>query len=175
MILISKWLLLIEWWFVFGKCPFMYRQIYYQVIRKFSCLLILCRPVTKLPFSPKYLQYGQYLKFERRVWSFVYCEMKVWTMLCLYNYHTVCITNSSPPPCAAYMHRWTGSVLVQIMACSVPNHYLNQCWLIVNWALRNTLQWNSNWNRKLFIHENVLENVVCEMAAILSSGRWVKL
>ena len=36
----------------------------------------------------------------------------------------------------------------------VPSHYLNQCWLIVEWILRNKLQWNSNQNTKLFIHEN---------------------
>ena len=53
-----------------------------------------------------------------------------------------------------------------------PSHYLNQCWLIVNWTLRNKLQWNSSRNTKFFIHENAFENVVCEMVAILS--RWVK-
>ena len=35
-------------------------------------------------------------------------------------------------------------------------------------------QWNSNRSTKLFIHENTFENVVYEMGAILSSGRWVK-
>ena len=48
--------------------------------------------------------------------------------------------------------------------CSVPSHYLNQCCLIVNW----TLQWNSNQNTKLFIHENAFENTIWEMAAMLS-------
>ena len=33
--------------------------------------------------------------------------------------------------------------------------------------------WNFNQNIKLFIHENKSENVVCEMAAILSRGRLV--
>ena len=31
-----------------------------------------------------------------------------------------------------------------------------------------------NQNIKLFIHKNVSENIVCEMAAILSRGRWFK-
>ena len=31
------------------------------------------------------------------------------------------------------------------------------------------------WNLKLFIQENTLENVVCEMAAILSLSQYVKL
>ena len=35
---------------------------------------------------------------------------------------------------------------------------------------RNTLQWNFNQNRKLFIHGNASEYIVCEMAAILSRG-----
>ena len=49
------------------------------------------------------------------------------------------------------------------------SHYRNQCWLIVNWTLRNKLQWNLNQNTKLFIRENSFENV-CKMVAILSRG-----
>ena len=48
-------------------------------------------------------------------------------------------------------------------------------WLIVNWTLRNKLQWNSHQNTKLLIHENTFENVVCEMATFLSRGRWVEV
>ena len=60
-----------------------------------------------------------------------------------------------------------------LVAYSAPSHYLNQCWVIVNWTLRNRLQWNFNQNTKLFIHENASENIVCEMATILCRGRWV--
>ena len=56
-----------------------------------------------------------------------------------------------------------------------PSHYLNQCWVIVSWTLRNKLQWNFNRNTKLFIYENVSENIICEMAAIFSRGRWVNI
>ena len=46
--------------------------------------------------------------------------------------------NNSSPPGAAYMRQWNGSTLVQIMAGrhSAPSHYLNQCWVIVNWTGR---------------------------------------
>ena len=37
-----------------------------------------------------------------------------------------------------------------------------------------TNQWNFNQNMKLFIHEYASENIVCEMAAMFSWGRWVK-
>ena len=53
-------------------------------------------------------------------------------------------------------------------------YYLNKCW-IFNGTLRNKLQWNFNQNTKLFIHENASENIACEMAAILSRGRWVNI
>ena len=53
-------------------------------------------------------------------------------------------------------------------ACSAPSHYLNQCWFIVNWTLRNRPQWNFNRNSNIFIEENAFENVVWKMAAILS-------
>ena len=61
-----------------------------------------------------------------------------------------------------------------LVVYSAPSHYLNQCWVIVNWILRNKLQWNFNQNTKLFIHKIAFENIVTEMAAILSRGRRVK-
>ena len=77
----------------------------------------------------------------------------------------------------AYMHCWTGSSLVQIMACrlSAPSHYLNRCWSIVNivnWTFRNKLKWNFNRNSNIFIQEIEFENV-CKMASILSQPQWV--
>ena len=50
----------------------------------------------------------------------------------------------------------------------MPIHYLNQCWYIVNWTVWNKLQWNINGNSYIFVEENPVESVVCEMAAILS-------
>ena len=61
-----------------------------------------------------------------------------------------------------------------LVAFSASSHYLNQSWFIVNWTLRNKFQWNLNQNTKLFIHKDAFENVVYEMAAILSRGRCVK-
>ena len=64
------------------------------------------------------------------------------------------------------------------MACclAASSHYLNQCWNwnIVNLTLRNKLQWNIG-NSNIFIQENACENVVCEMAAILSRPQCVKM
>ena len=65
------------------------------------------------------------------------------------NYVTSWKPNSySPTPhhpsplSAAYMCLLIGSALAQVVACrlTAPSHYLNQCWLIVNWTLRNKLQ-----------------------------------
>ena len=49
-----------------------------------------------------------------------------------------------------------------------PSHHLNKCWVIVNWTLMNKLQWNFNRIKKTFVQENVCQNIVCEMASILS-------
>ena len=46
---------------------------------------------------------------------------------------------------------------------------------IVNWTLRNKLQWAFNWNSNILIQENALETVVCEMASILSRPQCVQL
>ena len=40
-------------------------------------------------------------------------------------------------------------------------------------ALSNKIQWNVNQNSYICIQENVFENVVCEMAAILSRPQYV--
>ena len=53
-------------------------------------------------------------------------------------------------------------------------YYWNQCWNIANWTLRDKLQWNFIRNSEIFIQENVLENVVCEMASILSRPQCFK-
>ena len=60
-----------------------------------------------------------------------------------------------------------------LIAWSAPSHYLNQCWNIVNLALRSICQWNINRYSRFFIHRNAFANAVCEMAAILSRERWV--
>ena len=57
----------------------------------------------------------------------------------------------------------------------VESHYLNQCWDIVNWTIRNKFQWNFIRNSFIFIQENAFENVVCKTAAILSRPQCVKL
>ena len=64
-----------------------------------------------------------------------------------------------------------------LVAYSVPSHYLNQCWIIVNWTLRDTIRWNFSQKSNFFIRENVLENVICEVAAILSRrvSEWLNL
>ena len=61
-----------------------------------------------------------------------------------------------------------------LVAYSAPSQYLNKWRFIVNWTLRNKLQWNFNQDTKFFIHKNASENIVCEKATILSSGRYVK-
>ena len=62
-----------------------------------------------------------------------------------------------------------------LVAYSTHIHYLNQCWIIIKWTLRNKLLWNFNKNSSFLIQENAFENVVWEMAAILFRGRWDNL
>ena len=71
-------------------------------------------------------------------------------------------------PSDAYMRQYTNHHWFRewLVAWSAPSHYLNQSWNIVNWTLRNKLQWNFNHNSYIFIDENAFENVVWKMAAI---------
>ena len=80
-------------------------------------------------------------------------------------------------PSDAYLHQQTNHHWFRqcIVAWPAPSHYLNQCWNIVNWTLGNKLQWNFNRNSNIFIQEIAFENVVCEMASILSRPQCVYL
>ena len=62
------------------------------------------------------------------------------------------------------MRKWTGSALVKVMAChlAAPSHYLNECWLTINWTPGNKLQWNPNRNSVISIQENAFEIVICQ-------------
>ena len=51
-------------------------------------------------------------------------------------------------------------------------------WQAITWTnadllstLGNKFQWKCSWNSNIFMQENAFENVVCEMAVILSMGR----
>ena len=70
--------------------------------------------------------------------------------------------NSLTPPSTAYMRHLFG-------AKPLSKPMLG----FVNWTLRNKLQWNSDWNTKIFIHENALENIFCKLVTILSRRRRV--
>ena len=53
-------------------------------------------------------------------------------------------------------------------ACLVTSHYLNRCWLFINWTLGNKFQWNFNQNTTVFMQYKGFVNVICKMAAILT-------
>ena len=84
-------------------------------------------------------------------------EFEVWCWNYLWN-GSQFINSLSPSD--AYMphltnHHWFRWWLV---AWSVPSHYLNQCWNVVNWTPRNQLQWNRNRDSYIFFQENAFEN-----------------
>ena len=51
---------------------------------------------------------------------------------------------------------------------SLPWHYLNRCWLTINWTIRNKSQWHLYRTLNIVFQENAFENAVCEMSVILS-------
>ena len=91
--------------------------------------------------------------------------------------YLICIYGAMGPHQYTLGDHYLSIVLYQLThlriygACSAPSLYLNQCWLIVNWTIRNKLQWNSNQNKRNVIHENAFEYVVCEMA-VISKSPW---
>ena len=62
-------------------------------------------------------------------------------MFCLFLFVCVCVFilwNRTEAESPIYICVSRKTVLV---ACSAPSHYLNQCWLIVNWNSGNKFQW----------------------------------
>ena len=85
---------------------------------------------------------------------------------------------NSSPPSAPYMHQWTGSALIQVMACRLfgakplPEPLLAYCQLD-SWK-QISLEFESEFYH--FNSEKVHLNLSsAEMAAILSWGRWVEI
>ena len=75
-------------------------------------------------------------------------------------------------PNDAYMRRWNGSSLVQIMACRLFRPLSEP---VLEYCQLDLFQWNFNRNSSIFIQENAFESVVWKMAAILSRPQWVKM
>ena len=61
-----------------------------------------------------------------------------------------------------------------LVAYSAPSHNLNQCWIIINWTLRNDFQWNFDQNTNFSFKKLHLKMLSAKMAAMLYRGRWVK-
>ena len=110
------------------------------------------------------IKYWKYVIAALCCWCDAYDSLLGWTLNAPKPVSHIWMSSfvNSSPPSATYMHQWTGSALVQVMACRLfsakplPKHY--------------KLQWNLNQNSSIFIQENAFENVICKMAAILSRG-----
>ena len=120
----------------------------------------LCLATTPMQYSLKSMTFVNHCGWKQstmyRSWK-TYMNGLTHLLIVLH----ICVSKS----CHHWFRWW-------LVAYSAPSHYVNQCWVIVNWILGNKLQWNFNQNIKLFIHENATENIVCKMAAILVGGRW---
>ena len=114
--------------------------------------------------------------------SHVYCISHVcsWFIVCSTDdlYRRIKETIKYSVFCILYVRRWIGSALLQITVCrlfrtkplSGETFRYSQELSHGPLVYRNKLQWNFNQNRKLFIHGNASEYIVCELAAILSRG-----
>ena len=96
--------------------------------------------------------------------SFVYIKLQYFPLPHWGRVTHICVSKTD--------NYWFWWKLVTWLAAS---HHLNQCWLIVNWTLKNKFQWNLNKNSSIFVRKNAFENIVCEMVAILARPQYVNL
>ena len=82
--------------------------------------------------------------------------------------------NRSPP--VTHIIYASASLVSNIGSDNGFSPFWHQAIIWTNAALLswNTLQRNFHQNRKYFINKNAFKNIVCEMAAILSRGRWIR-
>ena len=74
-------------------------------------------------------------------------------------------------------HQLISPSLVEIMVWhlfSATHSYLNECWLIMKWALGNKFQWHLNGNNIFLKQYNAFENAFFKMAAIVSWPQCVR-
>ena len=79
-------------------------------------------------------------------------------------------------PLVPHICQWIGSALIQIMACRLFGAKPLSKPELDYYQLdpMNKLQWSFSQKSNFFIQGNSFENVVCEIAAILSRGTWVR-
>ena len=84
------------------------------------------------------------------------------------------VINSLWPSDTIWRH-WSESTLAHEMACclTAPNHYLNQCWLIISKAQRHSSEGNFTINTSVINHWNELENSLYKISFKSPSGQWV--
>ena len=80
------------------------------------------------------------------------------------------------PSDAIWRHR-TWSILAQVVACclTVPSHYLNQCWLIINKVQSHSSGNHFTKDTSAINHWNQFENYLSKFSLKFPRGQWVKV
>ena len=58
------------------------------------------------------------------------CAVPVLNVTCCFLFFTICVLLCD-----------NKTYTMMLVAYSAPSHYLDQCWIVVNWNIRNNLQW----------------------------------
>ena len=101
-----------------------------------------------------------------------------------HSWNTRMLIQSLPfqPPTVLYSESWPWIYMYVFRKLSLDNRHFDsinywtstvKSWIIVNWTIANIFQWKFNQNTAICSEENAHENVVCEMASILSRPQWV--
>ena len=123
-------------------------------------------------------------------WNTHSVHQNVLNVICTILLRPNCVNSS--PPSAAYMHRWTGSALVQIMACRLdcqldPKEYISmkfylkfkylhsrKCiWTCHLWNGSHFVQGEmSYFNHKLFVPQCLLDNISLVQMTAYVTWHW---
>ena len=83
---------------------------------------------------------------------------------------------NSLTPSDAMRRQRSGATLAQVIACclTAPNHYLNQCWLIISKAQWHSSECNFTKDAWTINHWNMFENYMSKISFKFPRGQWVK-
>ena len=132
--------------------------------------------ILKNIYITNYFKYSHtlvYMSFLFLIWYYGYRLVSSGWLLCKPYAHTLVGVSWHTCICIFVCIHPVSIEICQINYFEVEKKLnLNKCRNIVNWTLR--VQWNFNKNSHVFIQEITFENVICEMAGMLSRPQCVK-
>ena len=83
-------------------------------------------------------------------WNMNIKDHLIYSLWGMQLWHLSCPAEALIETMALNVCQSAGLLLVQVTNCMTPSYYLIQCLLVVDWILRNKMQWHLSWNTNIY-------------------------